>query len=76
MTLANGALVRLDRAELDIQKLDLEKADSKDLAALGKQFEHLSDSVDSLRKAIIGFAFVVAGSAVAFAFTVLQLVGT
>lgn len=76
MSFTDGVLVRLNRTESDIEKLDREKADTKDLEALGRQFEKLSESVDSLRKAIIAFAFVVAGSAVAFAFTVLQLVGT
>jgi hypothetical protein len=56
---------RLTRAEADIQKLDGEKADAKDVAALAKAF-------DGLRTTLQWFMGIMATAAVAFAALVIQ----
>ena len=68
MTLANGALARLARAELDIQKLDQEKAERSDLI-------RLADEVAGLRKALIGLALTIGSSAIIFAFGIVAALG-
>jgi hypothetical protein len=63
-----AVLARLTRAERDIEKLDDQKAELRDLNAL-------TEEVRSLRKAVVAFAFSIAGSAIVFALTVLYLLG-
>jgi hypothetical protein len=63
-----AVLVRIRRAERDIEKLDDNKAELRDLNAL-------TEEVRSLRKAVVAFAFSIAGSAIVFALTVLYLQG-
>lgn len=73
MTAVEVLEARLRRVEDDYKKLDEDKAESSDINALWKAFDRLSESVDSLRRAVVTFAFVIAGSAIAFAFSVIQL---
>ena len=68
MSISNGGLARLARAELDIQKLDQEKAEKSDLT-------RLADEVAGLRKALIGFAITIGGSAIVFAFGIVAALG-
>jgi Tfp pilus assembly protein PilX len=68
MTLQNGALARLARAEQDIQKLDVEKADAKDVQALARSF-------DSLRSTLQWFMGIIATAVVAFAAIIVQFLG-
>jgi 4-alpha-glucanotransferase len=51
-----------DRHEKKIEELDHEKADEKVVA-------RLAEAVDSLRKAVLAFAFTVAASAIAVSLT-------
>lgn len=75
MTLIEVLEARVARIEDDVKKLDKEKAESTDIGAIWKAFDRLTESVDSLRRAVVTFAFVIAGSAIAFAFSVIQLTG-
>lgn len=52
------------------------KASRRDVDALAGDVRELKDEVKSLRRAIIAFSFTVAGSAIVFAFTVVQLTGS
>ena len=61
-------MARLVRAEQDIQKLDQDKAEAKDLS-------RLADEVAGLRKALIGFAITIGGSAIVFAFGIVAALG-
>lgn len=63
-----GVLARLVRAEADIQKLDTEKADAKDVQALAKSF-------DSLRTTLQWFMGIIATATIAFAVLIVQLLG-
>lgn len=67
MTLANGALARLERAERDIDKLDREKADSDDVQRLTEEFK-------SLRHTLQWFMGIVTAAVVAFAGLVVALI--
>jgi hypothetical protein len=64
----NGIYARVDRAERDIQKLDVEKAEKTDLS-------RLTDEVAGLRRALIGFAITIGGSAIVFAFGIVAALG-
>jgi hypothetical protein len=62
----DGLMARLERAERDIEKLDAQKADSKDVARLVAEFQ-------SLRKTLQWFMGIVATAVVAFLVLVVQL---
>ena len=66
MEAGNGVLYRLQRAERDIEKLDREKAEGSDLT-------RLADEVASLRRALVGFAITIGGSAIVFAFGIVAV---
>lgn len=79
VTLTNGALARLERAEVDIrderearqhsdEKLDVEKADGKDVAALAKEVEALKVTIRNVGVGIVS-------ASIMFAFAVFELVG-
>jgi hypothetical protein len=68
VTEGNGFAARLFRAEQDIQKLDAEKAEEADVS-------RLADEVAGLRKALIGFAITIGGSAIIFAFGIVTALG-
>lgn len=53
----------------NLERLVEKKADSRELDALHADMSELSDEVRGLRRALIGFAITVAGSAVVFAFS-------
>lgn len=67
MALANGALAKLDRAVLDIEKLDREKADADDV-------QRLTDEFRSLRHTLQWFMGIVTAAVVAFAGLVVALI--
>lgn len=67
-TLGNGALARLTRAEKDIEKLDIEKAERGEVT-------RLADEVASLRRAVVGFAVTIGASAIVFAFGIVAVLG-
>lgn len=66
----NGATVlwRLQTLETVTRDLEKEKANTKDVAAL-------VDEVRSLRRALVGFAITIGGSAVVFAFGIVAVLG-
>jgi hypothetical protein len=64
----NGIHARVDRAERDIEKLDREKAEKDDMS-------RLADEVAGLRRALIGFAITIGGSAIVFAFGIVAALG-
>lgn len=61
----------VDRHEIAISNLWAQKASLRDIEAMSKDFESLTEEVRSLRRTIIGFAFTVAISAVGIAAAVL-----
>ena len=63
----NGIYARLDRSEKDIEKLDREKAERDDMA-------RLENKVDSLTRALIGFALGLPVAGITFMLGVLALV--
>lgn len=71
----NSLQWRVGHLETQIEKLDSEKADLRDLNNVAEQMRTLSGEVKSLRSALLMFALTVAGSAIVFAFAVMQLVG-
>lgn len=62
----NGALTRLARAERDIEKLDTEKADAKDVQRLAQEFVNL-------RRTLQWFMGIVATSVVGFSLIIVQV---
>ena len=63
----NGIYARVDRAEKDIEKLDREKAEKDDMT-------RLETKVDSLTRALIGFALGLPVAGITFMLGVLALV--
>lgn len=59
------------RGDVDLERQRLRN----EARSLAVEMADLKQSVESLRKVILGFAFTVAGSAVVFAFTVLVATG-
>jgi len=64
----SGLAVRMTRAEADIQKLDNEKADAKDVQQLARSF-------DSLRTTLQWFMGIMATAAIAGLVLIAQLAG-
>lgn len=59
---ANGTVAwRLQQLEREVDKLDAEKAEARDVA-------RLADEVAGLRKAVVGFSVTIGASAIVFAF--------
>jgi hypothetical protein len=71
---ANGNTLtyRVQRAEQDIRNLESQKAALRDLDALAKEVETLSEKVAANTRALVGFALTIAVAALGVAFAVLQ----
>ena len=67
--------VRLGDFGRRMENVEKGKASRRDVDGLAEDVRELKDEVKSLRRAIIAFSFTVAGSAIVFAFAVVQLTG-
>lgn len=65
--------VRLDSLERRMYDAERDKASRRDLDNLHEDVKELAAEVRSLRRAIVAAALAVAGSAMAFAFTMMQV---
>lgn len=68
--------VRLNDLYRRVENAEKEKASRRDVDGLAEDVRELKDEVKSLRRAIVAFSFTVAGSAIVFAFAVVQLTGS
>jgi len=74
--LEDALTVRFGDINRRLGNLEEGKASRRDVDGLAEDVRELKDEVKSLRRAIIAFCFTVAGSAIVFAFAVVQLTGT
>jgi hypothetical protein len=76
MTPEDALTVRLNDLYRRVENTEKDKASRRDVDALSEDVRELKDEVKSLRRAIVGFCFTIAGSAVVFALAVGQLTGS
>ena len=68
-------MVRFNEVDRRLHNVETGKASRRDVDGLSEDVRELKEEVKSLRRALIGFSLTIAGSAVIFALTVVQLIG-